>query len=211
MNKKLFIGLSGGFFSIFPQTNAQAIAIGLSPSSANIELGNQVDVDLIISDLGDGFAPSLGAFDFNVNFDSTILDFSSLTFGDPILGDQLNLFSYLFGLDSINGFMEVDDSTVNLFEISLDWPQDLDDFQVDSFTLATLTFNTIGEGTSNLDLNNVILGDAFGAPLTAEIVNSSVTVIPRTVPSVPEPTTTIGLLLLGVMVITRQVGGKTTH
>jgi len=76
---------------------------------------------------------------------------------------------------------------VNLFELSLDFPWDLDDFQADSFTLATLTFDTLAVGTSSLDIFVNALGGAWGDSLTADVQSGSIS-------PVPEPAT---ILLIG--------------
>jgi hypothetical protein len=48
-------------------------------------------LNIFISGLGDGTAPSLSTFDLDISFDPTILAFSTAVFGDPILGDQLDI------------------------------------------------------------------------------------------------------------------------
>jgi len=172
------------FFLLLPYSNLHAFTVGLTPSFQTVPVGNPVSVDLYVSGLGNGTPPSLGTFDLNILFDSTILYFNNATFGDPGLGDQLDL----FGLGSITS---VDDSVpgvLNLFELSLDMPGDLDLFQADSFTLATLTFDTLTTGTSSLSLTINALGDSAGNALSANIQNASVA-------PVPEPSTAILLAI----------------
>lgn len=151
------VALVVGILLSFRNAAAQ-ITIDIVPSSQDASLGTMVAVDLVISGLGDFAAPSLGTFDLDVTFDPVILAFNSAVFGD-----QLDL----FGLGSITevfpGVMNV-----NLFELSLDDPADLDTLQPGSFTLATLTFDTIASGTSPLELFINALGDALGDPLEAE-------------------------------------------
>ena len=167
---------------------AQAVTIGFDPSSQTVNLSTPVDVAITISDLGNYDYPSLGAFDLDVNFDPSILSFDHVVFGDPNLGDQLDLAGYGSATGTTPGW-----GTVNLYEVSVDDPNDLNNFQPGDFILATLTFNTVGLGTSSLSfaVNDNSLGDSYGDPLIPpyglNVGGGSVTVV-------PEPGT---LLLLG--------------
>ena len=165
-------------------TAAHAISLGFSPTDQAVGVGSSVDVDLVISGLGDFMPDSLGVFDLDVLYDSTILSLTNVAFGDPGLGDQLDL----FGFGSFTGVGAVAGGT-NLFEISFDSPLDLDTLQPGSFTLARLTFDVLAQGKSPLDLANVLLGDAGGNPLSA-------TVTPGSIAGIPEPGT-ITLFLMG--------------
>jgi hypothetical protein len=174
-----------------------AITISLNPATSTTTAGSSVDVALVISGLGAGAAPSLGVFDLDIGYNPAILNFSSVIFGDPILGDQLDL----SGLGSLNSFTPGTGS-VNLFELSLDAATDLNALQADSFTLATLTFSELSAGVSPLNMSLNAIGDANGDPLTVDSVGASVTVNPNTNPgSVPEPAAWI---LIGLGVLTMQ-------
>jgi hypothetical protein len=170
---------------LLPLSNSQAITIGLSPVNTSSNVGSSVNVSLFISGLGAGSAPSIGEYDIDVNFDPLILAFSSVSFGDPILGDQLDI----FGLGSFTQ-ATLGVGSINLFQLSFDTEQDLNDFQSPEFTLATLTFDLLGEGTSALGLSLWSLASASGEGLVANLVNGSVN---STAP-VPEPTS---MLLFG--------------
>jgi hypothetical protein len=166
---------------IFAAPQAQAITIGFDPVDQTAFVGDSVDVALTISGLGDGEAPSLGAFDVTVSFNSLVLGYVGVVFGDPVLGDQLDL----FGLGSIYG--ETPGlGTVNLFELSIDSEDDLNALQAGSFVLATLTFNALAVGVSPLDYTFSILGDGAGNPLQATITSGRVEVVST---GVPEPAT----------------------
>ncbi len=174
-------------------TSATAVTLGFNPSEQTTTLGKQVSFDLAISDLGAGTAPSLGAFDVSIGFDSRII-----AFNDAVFGDQLDLFGSgsIQETDTITFFPDL-----NLFEISLDLPDELNNLQADSFALATVTFDAVGIGTSNLTFNDVTLSDASGLlSLNAELQSGLITVARETtVASVPESSTTPALLALGTM------------
>lgn len=167
-----------------------AITLSFNPVAQDVAVGSFTDVALVISGLADGAAPSLSTFDVDVGFDPAILAFSSTVFGDPMLGDQLDL----FGLGSIT-VATAGVASVNLFELSLDTASDLDTLQTSSFTLVTLTFDILSVGKSNLGMSVNSLGDALGGALSADIVGGSITGAGGS--TAPEPAT-LALFALGV-------------
>lgn len=171
--------------------DANASVIGVSPTTQTVALGDTVGVEIDISGLGTNAAPSISIFDLDLAFDPALLLYSSASFGDPVLGDQLDLFvgfSDAFATDLGGG-------VVNFYELSYDFPFDLEDFQADAFTMVTVNFDTLAAGTSALTLTLNTLGDAFGDPLDATLESGSVTVEPA---SVPEPVTS-SLLAFGLL------------
>ncbi len=172
---------------------SQAIILSFAPATQNASVGFPTDVAVVISGLGNGAAPSLSAFDLDVDFDSNVLSFLGVTFGDPVLGDQLDLFALGSLAGTTSGL-----GVVNLFELSLDSPADLDALQAGSFTLATLTFDTLAAGFSPLGISVNALGDANGNPLTATIAGGSVTAAGAG--AVPEPASLL-LVFAGLMVV----------
>lgn len=157
-----------------------ALSISLTPTTQTVDVGQTLQFDLVVSGLGAGVAPSLGTYDVDIGFDPGILGFTSAVFGDPILGNQLDL----FGFGSLNA-ITAGVGTVNLFELSFDDPADLNSLQAENFTLATLSFTALTTGTSSLSINVNTIGDALGDPLTADVVDARATVN-QTNP-IPEP------------------------
>lgn len=189
MRKLLFCGLFLGAFLALAGSSAQAISIGFEPLTSDVDLGSLFMVELRISGLDDGAAPSLSTFDVDIAFDSAIIGLSGIdmvTFGDPLLGDQLDL----SGFGSLTG-VAISSGSVNLFELSFDLPEDLDFFQADSFTLASITFSALGVGSTALDLSINVLGDSLGDLLTADTISNGTV---RVTSSVPEPSS---MFLLG--------------
>lgn len=163
---------------------ASAITIEFNPSSQSVNVGSTTTVDLIISGLGDGAAPSLGTFDLDIDFDSSILAFNSATFGN-----QLDL----FGLGDINAVTS-GVGIINLFELSFESAADLDSLQAGAFTLATLSFTALNDGSSTLGISVNALGDSIGDPLQAELIAGNISSISG-INTVPEPSS---LLLVGI-------------
>ncbi len=158
-----------------------AISLDFVPASQTVfPPGQSVAVDIVISGLGDGISPSVGAFDLEVSFDPTALSPLNVTFGpflgDPDTGEAFHTFFFVPG-------------AVDFAAISFLLPTDLDALQSASFTLATLSFNTLTLGTSSLIFTQTLIIDAFGQPLILNSVGEgTVTKV------VPEPST---LILVG--------------
>ena len=171
---------------------AHTVTLSFDPTTQDVILGSPVDVALIISGLGNGNAPSISTFDLDVSFNPRNLSFSSAVFGDPTLGDQLDIFD-MGGNPMFAGLMEA--GKLNLFELSLDLPAVLNAKQADSFTLVTLTFNTLlAPRSSSLGLSINSLGDAFGNPISATVSDGNITVVP-----IPGTIWLIGSALVGML------------
>lgn len=151
-----------------------AINLSINPS---VQSGDSVDIGIVISGLDSGLAPSLSTYDLDLNFDQGQLSFANAVFGDSVLGNQLDLFN--FGTNSAAGLSRP--GVLNLFELSSDSPADLNNLQADNFTLATLTFNILNAGTSQLDITINVLGDADGNSL------GDATATPAAITTVPLP------------------------
>lgn len=172
--------------------NTHAVTIDLVPEHAAISTGSLLSVAVNISGLNENTAPSLGVFDLDFYFDNSLFHFNSLGWGDSIKGNQLDL----------NGFGSLQSGTVaagmiNLFELSFDDIDSLNNAQAGEFTLFTLAFDAIAPGTGNFSIGINQLGDAEGKFLVAENVNGTQVHVNSL--SVPEPSSF--LLLLGVLAI----------
>ncbi|MDD5115261.1 MAG: cohesin domain-containing protein [Methylobacter sp.] len=138
------------------------------------QTGNSVNVDIGISGLASGAAPSLSGYDVNLSFDPSYLSFTGVVFGDAALGNQLDLAS--LGSTTISELAGI--GLVNLFELSGDTAEDLNTLQADSFNLATVTFDVLNAGTSLLQLDLNALADADGNALSAITLSAPVTTVP---------------------------------
>jgi hypothetical protein len=138
-------------------------------SSDTVTLGGVATVDLSISGLGAG--SQLGGYDLNVGFNPSIVSFASATFGDPKLGDQLDLEGFGTFSSATAGA-----GTVDLAELSFDSAAALQSSQASAFTMVQLTFDTRTVGTSALDLSVNAVSDAFGDNLNPGLSNGSITV-----------------------------------
>jgi hypothetical protein len=157
--------------------HATAVTLQFDPAVQTVPAGSTVTVELVISDLGNEAAPSLSTFDLDVTFDDSILSFLGFAFGDPVLGDQLDLSGLGSFTDVLPGA-----GTVNVAEVSFDLEDDLNDLQAGAFTLGTLSFSALSAGVSDLGLSVNALGDASGDPLAVEIVGGRVAVSAVAVP-----------------------------
>ena len=155
-----------------------AIIVTVAPQTQTIAPGASTSVQVRISGLGPDTPPSLGAFDFNLAFNPAIVTFTGVTFGDPILGDQLNL----SGTGAISDFSLTSPGLLDFFEISLDPATTLDSRQPANFVLATLQFQALARGTTSLVTSLNSVSDSQGNSLTLGFQPGTINVV-----SAPEP------------------------
>ncbi|MFN0125186.1 MAG: cohesin domain-containing protein [Verrucomicrobiales bacterium] len=138
--------------------SATAATVSFNPSSQTVGVGDTATVQLVVSGLGDGTSPSLGAWAVSFDYDPAVVSFSSATFGT---GLDLGIFGSLQFLDgSVSG-------NVLLDEVSFEDSADLNAAQPDSFVLATINFTALAPGSSPLSLTLVDLSDELGESLDA--------------------------------------------
>jgi hypothetical protein len=189
MNTWYSVGGIAAFVVLLVPMASAGIILRVLPATQTVGLGSSVGIGIGLSGLGD--PPSVGTFDISVGFDDTILSFIGASFGDPVLGDQLDPTGEGNTLSFVNpGF-----DTVDLFELSLDTSDILNSLQARSFILATLSFNTVAAGSSSLGVNVDALGDADGNSLSAGILSGAVSVS-----CIPEPAPLL-LLAVGMFLI----------
>ncbi len=182
--------------------NSQALTIDLVPSESQINSGATVQIDAKISGLKSQGATSLGVYDVNLNFDSSLFVLNSISWGDSVKGNQLDLNHF--------GSLQISDASnsglVNLFELSFDDVWSLENLQANSFTLFSLVFSSIANGSGAFTLSANALGDAYGSGFNLDAINN--TRVDVKAVSVPEPAINflmlIGLIALGFARIKRQ-------
>jgi Cohesin domain len=176
MIKRLLQCAGAVAFAALSAHSALAATLQVVPSVNQIGIGSSVQISVRINDLVDLGAPSLGAYDLDIHFDPTVLSFSGVTWGDALLGDQLDL-------AQLGSFAQIDTGAVangklNLFEFSYDDIAALNNTQAGSFTLFSLTFDAVAAGLSPISIDVNALGDANGNALAAQVGNASVSAVP---------------------------------
>ncbi len=168
---------------------AGASTVSLVPSTSTINVGDSVTVDVNVSGLG----TALGGYDVTVDYPS-IFTLNNVSFGDPILGDQLAL----SGVSSLTSTVPATNAE-QLIELSLNTVTTLNTLQAPAFTMAVLNFTANGAGSGNFTLGGITLSDASGKVISSSISNATVSAVS----AVPEPSTVIPLagmlVLLAVM------------
>jgi hypothetical protein len=162
---------------------AGAVSISFAPSSVSGVVGSEVSFDVVVSDLG---SATLGSYDLDLSFDPAQLAFVSFDFGTLLGGPGASLQS----ASAAGG-------VVDLAEVSLLLPPDLEALQADSVVLGTVRFTVLAEGESDVTVTQSIVGDGLGAPLPV----TSTGAVHVTGTPVPEPGSValvgLGLALLG--------------
>jgi hypothetical protein len=168
-------------------TPAGAVSIELTPATVTPLPGETFAIELRISGLGDGVAPSLGAFDITLAFDPAAVAFASVSFGD-LLGAIPGQAS----AEAVPGA-----GTLALASFSVLSEAALDGLQPGAFRLATILFEALGAAPSAIDVTAVLLGDGPGLGLALDAPPTGAQVQP-----VPEPSVAL-LLGLGLAAMAR--------
>jgi len=133
-------------------------------------LGDSIGVDIVISGME---SDKLAEFDFNINYDDTILAFDSYS-----LGTELGVIDPSDPLAVAEDWSwgDLGGGVINLAEFSY-----LSDFssQPDAFTLSTVYFTGSNLGTSLLTFSDAILGDEWGDSLSAGLESGSISPVPE--------------------------------
>jgi hypothetical protein len=153
---------------------ANAITLSVIPQSPSVNLGDLLAVDVVAAGLLDGAAPSIGTYDLNLSYDASLLSLAGVTFGTGL---------DVRGLGSLQDTSAGTPGLANVFELSFDTVDDLNQLQLDAFRLFTLTFHADAVGTSALTLTINAIGDALGNSLSPDITNASASVTPVPLPA----------------------------
>ena len=194
LNKKLAVYAATLIIGGAIATTSHAAAfLQFDSDTNNVVVGETFTVDIQYNffDFNTG-DQDLAAFDIDVSFNDSMLDFGGYSLGD--------------GLGSISSG-DADDwslghdgfGTINLAELS--WLDDFS-FQSDNFILASLTFTAAQYGLSDLDFTHIDLSDADGNPIAPPVFSG-----PGTVNAVPVPPAVLllGSGLLGLIGINRRL------
>ncbi|AUB81198.1 PEP-CTERM sorting domain-containing protein [Candidatus Thiodictyon syntrophicum] len=160
--------------------------LSLTASPATVSVGAIVNIELLVSGLGDHTAPSLGAFDVIIAFNPALLSPAGVAFdtglGDPNASPPE---AYPSADTSVAGTIHLINTSLleaNAANCIFCLPPYLDDLQGSAFRLATLTFTGDSPGTTVMSLTINALADAQGEALDTNIQGTAVTVV-----GTPEP------------------------
>jgi len=197
-SKKLAIGIAALALSF----EADAITLSFEPITQDIGVGDPASVNIVVSDLGNLAPPSLGGFIIDVTYNAAVVAANSVTFGSML---DLGVFGSVQSSDlTVSG-------TIQLDEVSLEDPGDLNDAQPDSFVLATLGFTGLAPGLSPLVVGNVSLSDELGQSLDFVIETGSIRVTGNGGGGVPDAGSTALLLgggLFGLLQVRKQLAAQ---
>ena len=155
MKKVNWMGCLFLFVSFFYVGSASAVIISFSPASQTVNVNDIFDVDIVISDLiaADGTREIVSAFDLDVLYDSSVLNATTVTFGSS-LGDPFFAETFVDSELSVDSVLS--QGRIDLSELSLLSNAALLALQPNaSFTLATLSFEALAEGSSSLSFDPI--------------------------------------------------------
>ncbi|MCX6632133.1 MAG: cohesin domain-containing protein [Candidatus Solibacter sp.] len=185
---------------------ADPAQLQIIPAFSSVGINDTFSVDLVVYGLGNGAPPSVSTFDLTLSFDPAVIHATGADFG-LLLGDPA-------WYEAFTGVVLSPDS-INLAEVSLLSPSDLDALQPASFTLATLWFQAVGLGTTPLHfvpgtvpgVSGLDVKDGLGV-LMSPITSLDGTIEVTGITPVPEPSSLTLALLMGGIVFVRTAARR---
>jgi general secretion pathway protein D len=176
---------------------SQAQTISIQPFSSTVDAGNMFTVDVTASGVTDLFA-----FQFDVDFDPTIISAVTISEGPTLSGGGSTFF--------IPGSI---DNGAGSIQFTTDTLIGAVPGVTGNGVLATLSFNATSGGISPLKLSNVVLLDSSLGDIHASTLDGQIRVTGSSI--VPEPTPLVsfiaGLTMCGVWMLTRFIGVSRGH
>ena len=166
---------------LFPSSE-RAASITLTAQPTHFSIGEISEISVNVSGLNGATGVSLGGFDFVLQYDLSAFTLSNTSFGDPFLGDQLDL-SHEGSLAEV----QRQANGVRFFELSLDDGALLNTSQANSFQLVSFTLTALANGQFPLTLTSGIFADSVGNNLAVQVSPAVLTV--GDVTTTPEPQT----------------------
>jgi len=178
-------------------TIAGATLLEFAPVDTSVEVGSTFEVDIVATPES---GELIGAYDFIVNFDPTVLAFDSLTFGASLNDDE-----FLCALFGCRGFSDSGGGSLSMFEVASPLiPLGLLQDGLAPVLLATIAFDTVAAGVSGLSFTGNIdgqsapfnlLGDEFAIPLPVFEPGTETIIVAEPIPEPP----LILLMLTGLL------------
>lgn len=142
---------------------------------SDASIGVTIGISGLSDASGDVVAPSLSGYDFDVLFDPGHLAYVGTHFGDNLLGNQLDLLS--FGANLADSSLNAA-GVLNVYELSLDTVDDLNNLQATDFDLLTISFDIVSHGSSQLAFTLNSMVDAEGNALSVLAFDKTITTVP---------------------------------
>jgi len=174
MKSKLLLSVAVLLATVLPAT-AAPLTLSVLPASAIHELGDVFSVDISVSN-----AVDLISYQFNLEFDPMFVRATGVTWG-PYLETGGSTITSIGAIDNTAGLIDSIADVLIAGSVS------------GSGVLASISFEAIGVGMTNLNLTNPLFFDVNFVGLTPTLNSGIVSVNPA--PAVPEPPTVLLLLM----------------
>lgn len=148
-------------------TDGQTATVSLNPSSINVTKGQTFSVNVTLTDAAD-----LYGWEFQLYWNNTVLNLTSAQVVNPTCWGE-DTFELGSGIE--NGF----NSTSGRYSKALSALDPAPSYN-ESLTLATLTFEALNTGTTQLHLEGVELSDSQASSISHVDIDGVITVTPKT-------------------------------